>query len=111
MRIETNKPHNRAVGRHAAPGPYRAVSVTSATECCASARALQGRRFLADEAPDLPLHDCAMPWQCRCRLQAYADRRAVDARRHDDLLERVAWHADDRRLGRGRRWDDWRTHR
>ena len=39
-------------------GPWHAVSVTTGQFCCEAARGLIGRRFLAAQAPRLPLTAC-----------------------------------------------------
>ena len=48
---------------------------------CAASTALGNRRFLAVEAPLLPLSSCDAE-QCKCRYQRYRDRRGGEDRRH-----------------------------
>jgi hypothetical protein len=58
------------------PGPkFHAVSVEPGDNCCHSARALKGRRFLSREAPSLPLKNCMNP-KCTCSYVHHEDRRA-----------------------------------
>jgi hypothetical protein len=61
-------------------------------------------RFLADEAPSLPLPDCDRRATCPCTFKHYEDRRA-GPRRTDDLKRGVKSDAPalNRRAARGRR--------
>lgn len=43
--------------------------------CCQSAQHLRGRRFPMDKAPLLPLWDCTMAQDCRCRYRRLPERR------------------------------------
>ncbi len=87
---------------------FPAVSILASGQCCQAAKLLQGTRLLAVEAPNLPLPECSMPSQCRCRFQKHADRRASDDdRRLPSTMVRSAWYGgDERRKSRGRREDD-----
>lgn len=51
---------------------------------CPQVKRLQGQRFLATEAPLIPLPHCNSQQKCECRYLHYADRR-VDFRRDSDL--------------------------
>ena len=89
------------------PKPYPAVALVAARTCCAEAKALAGSRILATAAPGLPLPNCSMPDQCRCKFQKYSDRRDEDNRRLQFSSERSAWYAGcQRRKSNGRRADD-----
>ena len=59
---------------------YHAVSIKFATNACAAAQAMSGRRFLSNAAPRLPLPDCDA-LECRCRFLHHEDRRAGKDRR------------------------------
>ena len=59
---------------------FHAVTIYSPPNACPSARMLGSTKFLAKEAPRLPLDNCTAP-QCQCRYEHYDDRRA-DERRH-----------------------------
>lgn len=72
---------------------------------CEAARNLENLRFLADEAPMLPLSDCSNPSGCRCRYQHYDDRR-TDARRESDIGLPMKDHPNENRSGAGRRVTD-----
>lgn len=60
---------------------YHAVSLRFASNACAAAKALQGERFLATEAPSLPLADCDAP-NCECHFTHHDDRRSGKDRRN-----------------------------
>jgi hypothetical protein len=59
---------------------YHAVAIRSSSNACEAARELEGVRFLASEAPKLPLPACDRP-HCECRFQHYEDRRSGRDRR------------------------------
>ena len=59
---------------------YHSVSILYSATACTAARELEGRRFLADAAPRLPLPECDMT-NCECRFVHYQDRRATQDRR------------------------------
>jgi hypothetical protein len=68
---------------------WHAVSVEPGHNACRAAHAIEGVRFLAAEAPKLPLADCDAK-QCTCHYRHFDDRR--DPRPLDiepkDLLSR-----------------------
>lgn len=67
----TNKPGGRFGG----------VEIRARGAACLAARALQGQRFLAKDAPTLPLQGCTFA-QCSCTFSKLKDRR-TDGRRLD----------------------------
>lgn len=84
--------------------PYHAVSIEPGPKPCAAVRELEGRRFLADSAPMLPLRNCSQP-ACKCHYQHYDDRRIQRDRRvlpHNPYAHKM----DERRSGTGRRISD-----
>ena len=56
-------------------GDYRAVSIHHPAGCCRSATALDGKRFLSNNAPKLPLANCSSPGLCQCEYRTLNDRR------------------------------------
>lgn len=84
--------------------PYRAVTIYSNSNCCAAAKQLEGKKFLSNHAPVLPLGGCTNKDQCACRYKHYADRRE-DIRRDTDfgLPNRNAGRTEERRMRRERR--------
>ena len=65
-------------------------------------------RILATGAPSLPVPDCNMPDECRCRFKKYVDRREDDeGRRFCYGQETRAWYSgSQRRMSHGRREKD-----
>ena len=67
-----------------APDPaHHAVTIEANANACEAARALVGHRFLAREAPLLPLPDCGVA-ECPCRYRHYQDRREGPRRAEDE---------------------------
>ncbi|MBE9537875.1 MAG: hypothetical protein IMF06_02275 [Proteobacteria bacterium] len=92
------------IKKHAALDPYRAISLACDVESCSEMAGMAGRRFLVDEAPDIPLQQCSAD-ACGCRYVHHADRRGSVDRR---MLSRHAEEEKpDRRGLRGRRKSDW----
>jgi hypothetical protein len=87
---------------------YHGVTIASGANCCGAVSALEGMRMLATHAPTLPMSNCTMPAQCRCRFRKYADRREDEqGRRFRFGQERGAWYAGgQRRKSSGRRDKD-----
>jgi hypothetical protein len=85
--------------------PWHSVGVIGGTMACAAAVQNKGRRFLASEAPPIPLPDCTAPWRCKCVYRHYADRRATPRRIADRGM--FGRHiGSERRQSRGRRAED-----
>jgi hypothetical protein len=84
------------------PNPYHAVSIRYPMNACEAAKQLTDKRFLANEAPKLPLPKCTAS-SCHCRYEHYEDRRGGEERRvpfkgeHSTGPERRAARADRRR--------------
>lgn len=60
--------------------PYRCVAIKCGAKSCATARDLEGQRFLPHEAPLLPLPNCDCA-ACRCSYARFDDRRDDQRRR------------------------------
>jgi hypothetical protein len=90
------------------PRKFPAVAIATAADCCEAVQQRAGHRFLAVEAPRLPLKDCTQPHACQCRYTKYTDRRdSDDERRHRSASTRSVWYAgQERRQFRARRRDD-----
>ena len=111
-RTQKSRPRTKTgSGKTALPaGPARrlfhGVSVKAdPIDCCRAVDAIRCNRYLADEAPLLPLAGCDRPQDCRCTYQHYEDRR-TEARRDSDLGLPMKDHPDDGRTGHGRRVTD-----
>ena len=82
----------------------RAVSLVCRGASCEAAKALNGQRRLSSQSAMLPLAECTMAGQCKCRYQKFADRRADDDRRTPGSTSRGAMFGiSERRHPGGRR--------
>ena len=72
---------------------------------CDAAIAQSNVRYLADEAPMLPLAECTRRADCHCKYRHFDDRR-TEARRESDVGLPVKNHPNDARTGYGRRVTD-----
>ncbi|EXI90929.1 MAG: hypothetical protein AW11_00270 [Candidatus Accumulibacter regalis] len=66
--------------------PFHAVSIRRGKKACAAVRQIGGQRFLASDAPRLPLRGCDVD-PCQCRYAHFDDRRE-DERRQIHALQR-----------------------
>jgi hypothetical protein len=64
---------------------------------CSAVAAIEGQRFLSDEAPPLPLKNCEMPHACKCVYEHFNDRR-TEGRRDSDFGLPSRYQAVDRRM-------------
>jgi hypothetical protein len=86
---------------------WAATSVVTTKTSCEAARALKDQRFLAAEAPKLPLTACPSPESCPCTYRKHPDRRTGPRRDVESSgLRRYVDPAKDRRARRGRRQAD-----
>jgi hypothetical protein len=87
--------------------PFQAISIFRGTRACEMARRFSEHRFLAREAPQLPLSGCTMSESCECCYIRHRDRRS-ESRRSGDVFAAAARSVGykERRLRRGRRSDD-----
>ena len=53
--------------------PFHAVSVRVGRNACVAAKTIEGQRFLAVEAPALPLSECSNGADCECRFIHHED--------------------------------------
>jgi len=61
---------------------FSAVTIRAGQDACPAVQALANTRFLAKEAPRLPLDECAAS-ACQCEYQHYDDRRDDEDRREE----------------------------
>ena len=59
---------------------YHAVSIKPGAYSCSAVNRMAGQRFLASQAPDLPLRDCDAA-ECDCHFVHHDDRRSGKDRR------------------------------
>ena len=87
---------------------YHAVSIKFSEGACAAAKAMSGRRFLANAAPRLPLPECDVA-TCTCRFAHHKDRRIGRDRRSPfaagNLTGATGRHEKERRERPDRRKD------
>lgn len=83
-------------------GRFGAVEIHTRLGCCDAARALEGQRFLAKEAPALPLPDCTSR-QCACKFGKLSDRRTEDRRLEHGAISSSLFMASNRREQHERR--------
>lgn len=89
------------------PRPFQAVAVYRGPAACAMARRFGEHRFLAKDAPSLPLSSCNMPHKCTCRFLKFNDRRETTQRRLMDVgFDVQMFSGKERRFQRGRRSSD-----
>jgi hypothetical protein len=94
------------VRKHQVRNPYHAVSIDCGrARVCRTARGLQGQRYLAGEAPRLPLAGCDSPG-CTCRYRHFDDRRMDVRRAADEHRAEHPYSGAERRGPRGRRCND-----
>jgi hypothetical protein len=84
---------------------FAAVEIRRRTGACEAARALDGRRFLANQSPALPLAGCTKA-RCDCRFEKLSDRRTDDRRWQHDGLSAAMFNTAQRRKLADRRDTD-----
>jgi hypothetical protein len=83
---------------------FNAAAIVPEEHACAAALAAAEQRYLAQEAPRIPLPECTRPLECHCRLARLNDRRKTDRR---DALSFSRWYSGiERRRSPGRRSSD-----
>lgn len=88
---------------------YHAVSIRTGRRKCDAVKAFDGQRFLASEAPRLPLQGCDIA-HCECSYVHYKDRRTGRDRRSPfgsgGISPITGKYEQERRSGNERRGDD-----
>jgi hypothetical protein len=88
------------------PRPFQAISIFRGVTACTLAKRFSDHRFLAKDAPQLPLTGCTMAGTCQCRFLKHKDRRA-DGRRFVEFgASQRSFLGQERRLRGGRRRTD-----
>ena len=85
---------------------YQAVGIVPCSKACKPAREARDTKFLARQAPRLPLQACEHPESCTCRFEKYVDRRAGSQRAPYQDTRSVSYAAQEKRKVKGRRADD-----
>lgn len=79
----TKKQHHKHKHPHE-QHPYHSVSVETESNACKAVEQLKHKRFLSDDAPSLPLHNCQAQ-DCQCHYTHYEDRRDKNGSRRSDV--------------------------
>jgi len=85
-----------------AGGRFGSVEIRTRNGACEPARALEGQRFLAKDAPALPLPACKAT-QCSCTFAKLSDRRTEERRFEHGGLSAAMFLKTNRRAKRERR--------
>jgi hypothetical protein len=87
--------------------PFEGVAIVPLSGSCPKAHELARtrRRFLAGEAPTLPLPECIHPESCGCHFATFADRRLTE-RREVAFSPSRCYAGPERRRTAGRRSSD-----
>jgi len=103
----TAKPDRRA---SQSGGQYHAVTIRLGRRTCLAVKDLSGERFLAADAPRLPLPECDVAAHCECSFVHHEDRRSGKDRRSPfrsgGISALTGEHEKERRAGGERRHDD-----
>jgi hypothetical protein len=89
-----------------APRPFQAISIYRGVHACPLAKRFSDHRFLAKDAPQLPLTGCTMTATCQCRFLKHRDRRSDHRRFLDFGTSQRSFIGQERRLRGGRRGTD-----
>lgn len=103
------RPDRRISGGSRGGATFHAVSIKPGAYACTQANEMAGERFLATEAPDIPLPDCQSS-NCECHFVHHDDRRGGKDRRSPftsgGLAAATGKYAQERREGKERRDDE-----
>ena len=89
--------------RNSIKSSWQSVSIVPGSGACKHAEALREQRFLARNAPRLPLPECTNQDSCKCKYQRYSDRRAGPRRAEDRFAaQRTTAKPERRRPGERR---------
>ena len=86
-------------------GAFHAVSIRAPARACDEAKSFKGTRFLAAEAPKLPVTDCSNA-ECPCSYRHHDDRRQEPRRAAEIGLPSAHYRGVERRKLVGRRRSD-----
>lgn len=95
--------HQKQVVPAEAPPPsnrFHAVAIHAPVSACPEVRMLTSKKYLAKEAPRLPLDNCTAPY-CQCRYDHYDDRRDEENRR--EVIDLAQYKGKQKRARKDRR--------
>jgi len=84
------------------PANFHGVTIKTEARACYAVKQLIGKRFLAREAPNLPLADCNAQ-QCFCQYMHHPDRRLFKDRRQMLVYDDSNQNTEDQRRRKDRR--------
>jgi hypothetical protein len=99
---EINLPAVEPIAPETDDKPFASVAVYCGDNGCDAAREIAGKRHLLDEAPELPLAECAAD-TCNCRYFRYGDRRSLLSNRRSHGPANDWLLKNNRRIGQERR--------
>jgi hypothetical protein len=102
---DTDSPTTGPKARRSASRRWHAVAIVPTAASCAAAQTCKGTRYLACEAPPLPLAECDAR-RCGCRYAHFDDRRRGPRRADEKTGALPKPVAVDQRGHRGRRSTD-----
>src|SRR5688572_4270198 len=77
---------------------FQSVSILQGPNACCASKDLAKVRFLAKQAPMLPLAKCDMQHQCHCRYVKHTDRRTESRRLIDAIgMSALLFESQERR--------------
>jgi len=85
---------------------FQAISIYRGVTACDAARKFSEHRFLARDAPPLPLSGCTMRERCQCKYSKHRDRRGESRRLVDFGVAVRLFDGRERRSNPGRRAND-----
>lgn len=65
---------------------FHGVTIHFPADACPAVRMYESTKFLAKEAPRLPLENCTAP-RCHCRYEHYDDRRTEERRESSETTK------------------------
>jgi len=95
-------PKSNSAPRTKEGGRFGGVQIRARLGACRAAQLLQGHRFLAKDAPNLPLRECSAA-RCSCTFSKLPDRRSDGRRVETGGLHTTLFIAANRRTKRDRR--------
>jgi hypothetical protein len=87
--------------------PYHAVGIEPGLNACDAVSRFVKQRYLAREAPSLPVQGCTER-ECTCHYKHFDDRRGAPRRASDRIAPPRVWTGTERRRSPGRRINDGR---
>lgn len=90
------------ISEHHGGKHFPAVEIRARAGACSAARALEGKRYLSNQAPALPLPGCTAS-SCTCTFAKLTDRRSEDRRFEHGGLSASLFLAKNRREKTDRR--------